>query len=223
VFSQWARATSHSVRAGALCEHLNCLNERLAIQEILDDSRQPLWAMLTHCGPLRRGADGRKRERHLTKDLTRRRFGRWHVLRHAGRNKWRKAMWLCRCDCGTERAVIGASLLTGRSLSCDCASAKELAGRRFGWLVVLERAGSNKGALWLCRCNCGTEKVIRAHNLVRGMTSSCGCRRGRPPKITMSQARAIRRARGRQVDIAQQYGISRSLVSQIKCGERWVS
>jgi len=179
--------------------------------------------LLTHSGPLRRGADGRKGEQHLTRDLTRRRFGRWHVLRHAGRNKWRKAMWLCRCDCGTERAVIGASLLTGRSLSCGCASAKELAGRRFGWLVVLKRAGSNKGALWLCRCNCGTEKVMRAHNLVRGMTSSCGCRRGRPPKITMSQARAIRRARGRQVDIAQQYGISRSLVSQIKCGERWVS
>lgn len=29
-------------------------------------------------------------------------------------------MWLCRCDCGTERAVHAASLLSGKSISCGC-------------------------------------------------------------------------------------------------------
>jgi hypothetical protein len=168
------------------------------------------------------GADSRKGERRLSKDLTGRRFGRWNVLRHAGSDEWHIVVWLCRCDCGTERAVRGVNLLTGRSLSCGCASAKGLAGRRFGWLVVVKPAGSNNGALWLCRCDCGTEKVLRAGNIVAGVTSSCGCRRGRRPKITMSQARAIRRARGRQADIAQKYGISPSLVSRIKSGEIWV-
>ena len=64
-----------------------------------------------------------------------------------------------------------------------------------------------------------TEKILRAGNVVARVTSSCGCRRGRCPKITMSQVRAIRRGRGRQADIGQKYGISSSLVSRIKSGE----
>lgn len=50
--------------------------------------------------------------------------------------------------------------------------------RHFGDLLVVERRGSDeKGqALWLCRCKCGTEKIIRGHDL-KGGTSSCGCSR----------------------------------------------
>jgi len=36
-------------------------------------------------------------------DMTGQRFGWWTVLAHAGNNRHRKAMWLRRCDCGTER------------------------------------------------------------------------------------------------------------------------
>ena len=39
VFAMGTSDISFRESAGALCEHLNCLNERLAIQEILDDSR----------------------------------------------------------------------------------------------------------------------------------------------------------------------------------------
>ena len=28
---------------------------------------------------------------------------------------------------------------------------------------------------WLCRCDCGSEKVIYLTNLLRGLTKSCGC------------------------------------------------
>lgn len=47
------------------------------------------------------------------------RFGRWLVLSEAGRRK-RAALWLCRCNCGTERVVSGNSLRMGRSTSCGC-------------------------------------------------------------------------------------------------------
>jgi hypothetical protein len=47
-------------------------------------------------------------------------------------------------------------------------------GQQFGWWTVIAYAGSKDGALWLCRCKCGTEKVLRAANLRD--TSSCGCR-----------------------------------------------
>jgi hypothetical protein len=47
------------------------------------------------------------------------RFGRWTVVREAGRNDSRSITWLCRCDCGTERVVPGTRLRAG-SQSCGC-------------------------------------------------------------------------------------------------------
>ena len=55
----------------------------------------------------------------------------------------------------------------------------DLAGRRFGRLLVVERAASVDGRLsrmWLCRCDCGTEKLVD-HTALQGSpgTRSCGC------------------------------------------------
>lgn len=53
--------------------------------------------------------------------------------------------------------------------------ALDLTGRRFGRLTVLERKGSKNGkSAWLCRCDCGNEKIITASNL-KTNTVSCGC------------------------------------------------
>lgn len=57
------------------------------------------------------------------------------------------------------------------------AALKDLTGQRFGRLVVIGRAGSDKSnhALWKCRCDCGEIRVVCSGNLLRGMTESCGC------------------------------------------------
>lgn len=52
-------------------------------------------------------------------------FGRWTVLRREEHdrifpNGKRFAMWICVCSCGTERGVLGMSLLNGTSQSCGC-------------------------------------------------------------------------------------------------------
>lgn len=57
------------------------------------------------------------------KDLTGQRFGYWTVLYRA-ENKGDRAAWYCRCDCGTERVVSSALLLSGESLSCGCYNRK---------------------------------------------------------------------------------------------------
>ena len=55
---------------------------------------------------------------------------------------------------------------------------EDLTGKQFGRLTVIERAPNNgKRTMWLCRCSCGTEKIINAHKLKSGNTVSCGCRR----------------------------------------------
>lgn len=51
-------------------------------------------------------------------DLAGRRFGMWTVLRQSTRRDRRGAIWVCRCDCGTERDVRAFSLRRGESLSC---------------------------------------------------------------------------------------------------------
>lgn len=52
----------------------------------------------------------------------------------------------------------------------------DLTGQRFGRLVVIERT-TNKGdhPSWLCRCDCGGEKIVRGSDLKSGHTQSCGC------------------------------------------------
>lgn len=50
-------------------------------------------------------------------------FNRWTVLSAAHQiptDAAHKFRWLCRCECGTERIVIGRSLVDGKSKSCGC-------------------------------------------------------------------------------------------------------
>lgn len=53
----------------------------------------------------------------------------------------------------------------------------DLTKRKFGRLVVIERARNAKRScvLWRCRCDCGNIVVIRSTNLRSGNTQSCGC------------------------------------------------
>jgi len=52
----------------------------------------------------------------------------------------------------------------------------DLTGQRYGRLVVIkevERKGYTRR--WLCRCDCGNERVVAMSNLRVGHTKSCGC------------------------------------------------
>lgn len=54
----------------------------------------------------------------------------------------------------------------------------DLAGQRYGHLVVTEIAdrGDRRDhhTYWLCKCDCGKEKVVQSSNLTRGRSASCG-------------------------------------------------
>ena len=51
-----------------------------------------------------------------------------------------------------------------------------LQGFQFGSLTVLQLGKSyGNGAVWLCQCKCGTQKEIRASDMVQGGVKSCGC------------------------------------------------
>lgn len=56
----------------------------------------------------------------------------------------------------------------------------ELTGQTFGMLTVIRfvEVGPDYTTRWLCRCECGTEKVAIGKNLMGGRTQSCGCKQG---------------------------------------------
>jgi len=58
---------------------------------------------------------------------------------------------------------------------------QDLTGKTYGLLSVLSYAGKNKHgiSMWLCRCECGTEKVICSMGMKAGKTTSCGCWRAK--------------------------------------------
>lgn len=53
-------------------------------------------------------------------DLTGKKFGRLTVIKRCGSNKNRRALWLCQCDCGNTKIILGNSLLSKSTLSCGC-------------------------------------------------------------------------------------------------------
>ena len=55
-----------------------------------------------------------------------------------------------------------------------------LKGRCFGRLKVLRRdrePREDRGAYWICACECGNKKSVRGSNLTNGDVRSCGCLR----------------------------------------------
>lgn len=53
----------------------------------------------------------------------------------------------------------------------------DLTGQKFGKLTVLSEypERKNKKIYWLCKCDCGVEKLIAGADLKSGRTISCGC------------------------------------------------
>lgn len=84
-------------------------------------------------------------------DLTGKRFVRWTVLHQSGNTRGGGAMWLCRCDCGNERVVIGGDLRFAKSRSCGCLK-EEVSG-------LLRRTHGESGS--------------RLHRIWRGMRARC--------------------------------------------------
>lgn len=87
--------------------------------------------------------------------------------------------WLCRCDCGGTTLALDSNLRRGHSKSCGCSRQKDLTGRRFGKLTVLERSdqtatrGQRTRKLWKCRCDCGAITYKATDTLTNSDISMC--------------------------------------------------
>lgn len=91
-------------------------------------------------------------------------------------NKARRGLWKCQCICGTIFVKTSSFLITHKdSYTCHCV--KDLIGKTFGLLTVIEKAETVDGKpKYKCRCKCGNTKIIYSANLLSNSTTSCGCK-----------------------------------------------
>lgn len=114
------------------------------------------------------------------KNLIGQRFGRLIVIKE-DTNK--SNSWICQCDCGTTISIRRSDLISENTKSCGClrkelgaARINDLTGQKFGMLTVINRVvNKGKQVRYLCRCDCGNEKIFYSTNLTRGLSTSCGC------------------------------------------------
>lgn len=128
-------------------------------------------------------------------DLTGQRFGRLVVLEMLKKNS--RTYCKCQCDCGNIKIIRADAVSSGVTQSCGCLQrerskekAEDLTGQIFGLWTVLERrpkpdTTKNNGTYWLCKCQCGKEKVVWGKSLKDGTSQSCGCRLNSKPKLNL--------------------------------------
>lgn len=91
-------------------------------------------------------------------DITGQKFGRLTALRrsHMANNKW---YWVCRCECGVERAFAGDQVRNGHTKSCGCyrrdvsRQIKTIHGRKntseyIAWVGIVQRCTNPLNHAW---------------------------------------------------------------------------
>lgn len=107
-------------------------------------------------------------------------YGRLTVLERLNeRTNSKRILYLCKCSCGNTVKRTVTNILGTKVPSCGCVQHEVkigMVGKRFGRWTVIERASKEvKGVYWLCRCDCGTERVVNGRMLRTGCSVSCGC------------------------------------------------
>ena len=106
-------------------------------------------------------------------------YGMLTVIGQAPSSEKGQRRWLCRCDCGTEKTVLGGNLKRGTTVSCGCKHKNDLTGKKIGKLTVLERSdrygsrGKRKTQLWKCICECGAITYKATDTLTNPDVSMC--------------------------------------------------
>lgn len=56
----------------------------------------------------------------MYKDISGKKYGKLTAIKIAGKNSKNIIQWLWKCDCGTEKIMIAASIKAGKVVSCGC-------------------------------------------------------------------------------------------------------
>lgn len=129
----------------------------------------------------------------LAPDLAGKKFGKltavYRIKSEGTIGSRKRAMWMCKCDCGNTKIISSTRLIHGKTDNCGCMdfkcrnekgqfvkgeNVKDISGEKFGKLTVLKLDKIvNRRSYWIVRCECGTIKSVRSDTLK--VITSCGC------------------------------------------------
>jgi len=94
---------------------------------------------------------------------------------------------------------------------------RDIAGERFGKLVVLSFSHRNnyRVSMWNCICDCGNTKVGNGNSLQKGDTRSCGCMRKLLPKGEAALNQVIYRYKRRAKKRNIKYDLTREQFKEL--------
>lgn len=85
-------------------------------------------------------------------DVTGRRFGFLIAIEPAGKNKYNRQLWRCKCDCGNEKVTTWDGLRDGTTKSCGCLHRKTSAeNSRKSRDSVTKHSGSHEKLYYVWR------------------------------------------------------------------------
>ena len=113
-------------------------------------------------------------------DLNGKIVGDWTILGRAP-SKAGRTYWHVQCKCGVEKVRSSQNIRS--SHSCHKCAMNRLSkhmeiGDSYGQWTVIAQAESKNGKRWVCRCQCGANRIIPARTL-RSDTSTCCFQCGR--------------------------------------------
>lgn len=145
----------------------------------------------------------------MLRDLTGQTFGKMTVIErtkdHVTKSGKRMVQWLCRCECGNLHVVLSTNLKNGITTSCGCVAremsreamksvramqvSEDLTGMRFNTFTVIGKTQPYKDPKYgykhyqyICKCDCGELKTIRADMLKQGKAVCKVCKPKKPRK-----------------------------------------
>ena len=115
------------------------------------------------------------------RDIVAEQFEKWTVIAYVGRNGKCERLFSCECECGTIRTHTFSTLTRGRTTQCKACRMKSInivesqVGKTFGsWSVIGTQKHPNRNAwVCICRCICGTQKIITEERLRTKRTTQC--------------------------------------------------
>jgi len=144
------------------------------------------WDCLCDCGNRRTIATSDLKSGHRkscgcgnSSIKTNEKYGSLVAVRATDERKNGGVVWETLCDCGNTHFVDAGNLSRGNIKSCGCSTSDraKVRGKRFGRLVALKIADTEKKdrIYWICKCDCGNKTTVSANSLSSGRTKSCGC------------------------------------------------
>lgn len=170
-FGNWTvmRGSGPGFHRGLLCE-CDCPNRtlRYVVKSNL------LSGVSISCG-CQKGNLKKLREEYGSECPVGKTFGKLRVIAPSDQPLY----WRCRCSCRKHTVfdVFAPKLVGGQVVDCGCKSEpfRIMPGQVFGKLTVIREADrDNSGRIqWLCRCECGKERIATGGALYRGEAVNC--------------------------------------------------